>query len=126
MLFQPTVSDVPEIARLLSQTKQQVFNNLSRCVICKDYDGNIIGYASYKLSQYKGGQAEILDIYVAQKERNKRNGDFLMMELAIEFGRFKVRRVVVETTIPKFFEKYGFRTVSKGKDNFTMAKEIPE
>ena len=126
MLFQPTIADVSAIARLLSKTKQQVFNNLSRCVICKDYDGNIIGYASYKLSQYKGGQAEILDIYVAQKERNKRNGDFLMMELAIEFGRFKVRRVVVETTIPKFFEKYGFKLLQGNTSCAEMLKEIPE
>lgn len=124
MLFQPTIADAPEIARLTKESRGLVFYLLPTTVIVKEYDGKIIGYASYCF--LKKGTAKILNVFVKTAFRKQRYGDTLMRELAMEFGRFKAKRICVTTKTPKFFEKYGFRTVSKGKDNFTMAKEIPE
>ena len=130
MLFQPTVVDVPEIARLIKQPKIYVYDCLTRCAISKDVDGSIVGFTSYTLhtTQNKVVEAVILDLF-AKKELNGGGGkEFLIRELGMEFGRFQVKRIAADTTDRKLFEEFGFKVVSQSpkKNYFRMLKEISE
>jgi N-acetylglutamate synthase-like GNAT family acetyltransferase len=111
MLFQPTIADVPAIAKLLRKKNDEIACDLPLFIIVKEDDA-VIGCVRYCV--IGDSTARIYNLHVRKDKRKVGYGDFLMREVAHEIGKFGIKKITVYTSIPSFFGQYGFKRIRKG------------
>ncbi len=115
----PTVSDAPGICRLiqhyaerrflLPRTLEQVCENLRDFFVCEN-DGQIVGCGALHLwSQL----AEIRSLAVAESSWRQGIGTAIVQACLKEAQELGASKVLSLTYQPEFFERIGFRRVSK-------------
>lgn len=117
----PTLKDAPRIAALiqhyasrgflLQRTLGQVHEGLRDFFIC-ERDGEIIGCGALHLWS---DLAEIRSLAVAESHWRQGVGSAIVRACLNEAATLGVRRVFGLTYQPEFFERFGFRQVSKDR-----------
>jgi N-acetylglutamate synthase-like GNAT family acetyltransferase len=111
-MFQVSIKDVPEIAKLADTSICYVSERLPTFCIVRA-DDKIIGCVNYELYyDTKESWAEINHLIILPEYRKQGYAHFLIMEVAKEIGKYQVKMirptVFLSGLIPEFFIKYGF------------------
>lgn len=117
----PSVKDAPGIQQLiqhyadrqflLPRTVSQIVESLRDFIICED-DGKIIGCSALHLWS---DLAEVRSVAVAEHYWRRGVGTVLIQACIAEAKQLGVKTLFVLTYQPEFFERLGFKRVSKDR-----------
>ncbi|MFP4472551.1 MAG: N-acetyltransferase [Candidatus Omnitrophota bacterium] len=118
---QATMKDAQEIHRLvrnsarrqemLPRPLQSVYENLRNFFICRNRTGRVIGCCAMQIVWED--LAEIRSLAVEPRYHRKGIGRMLVGAALSEAARMEIKEVFLLTYVPEFFQKFGFRRVSK-------------
>ena len=116
----PTLHDAPGIQALLqSYADRQLLLPLNLSQVCErlrdfhiaDLDGKVVGCGALRL--WGGDLAEVRSVAVAESQWRKGVGRAVLDACIAEGRNIGVKTVFVLTYQPEFFEKLGFKRVTK-------------
>jgi len=97
--------------QMLPRSLRYIYDNLRNYFVAENGDGHVLGCGALQVAWE--GLAEIKSVAVKEELRGKGVGRLLVQTCLDEASEIDVPRVFVLSFVPEFFEKLGFRRISR-------------
>ncbi len=99
---------------MLPRSLNEIFENIRDFWVVLDPTGRVVGCAALHIVGWDN-LAEVKSLAVDKKFQKRGLGALLMRSLLEEAAGLEIEKVFALSYQPKFFKKFGFKTVSKSK-----------